>query len=106
LFVKGYSKEAEKLLREAMQADIDETAQLEAQFYLLSHASENVLKVFQVIKDLLDRGARLNWDVEQNITVVRQDDPKRASLLTSVTEIMSGKEKVDKLVEISNHWLE
>jgi len=104
LFIKGIEKEASKLLDESIRSDIDESAQLEVQFYLLSHTSAAAAESIRVTKVLLDRGARLQWDVRQNIEHLRQSDPDKAILLEIIAEIMAGERDAALLDEVLDRW--
>jgi hypothetical protein len=46
MFIKVDGPEANKQLREAMSSGLDESAQLEAQFYLLAHTSSDPAVIF------------------------------------------------------------
>ena len=103
LFIKGYH-EAHKLLGEAIKSKIDDDARLEAQFYLLSHTSNDTKTIVDEIKVLLNRGGRLNRDIQQNIEVVRQSNPDRADDLEIVKIIMRGQAPISLLDTILNTW--
>src|SRR5882672_12576869 len=90
MFVKGDYIEANRQLQEAMRLGLDESAQLEAQFYLLAHNSSDPAVIFQTTKTLLTRGGRLCWNVGPNIEKVRRSDPQKAALLKIVSEVMKG----------------
>ena len=70
LFVKADNVEANIELQKAFTLGLDESAQLEAQFYLLSHTSSDPAEIFMTIKQLLKKGARLRWNVQRNIETV------------------------------------
>lgn len=98
LFLKGENVDAHKQLHEAMTLGLSESAQLEVQFYLLSHTSSDRAAIIQAIRTLLTRGARLRWNIKPNIEFVNSFDSKKASFLKLVSEIMAG-ERDEKLLE-------
>jgi tetratricopeptide (TPR) repeat protein len=104
MFVKGDNAQANSQLREAMRLGLDESAQLEAHFYFLSHTSSDPAGIFQTTKSLLARGARLRWDVRPNIEKVAQSNPRRATLLELVSWVMSGKRDQSILDDILARW--
>jgi tetratricopeptide (TPR) repeat protein len=104
LFIEGEDREAHRLLLRAMRSDLDESAQLEAQFYLLAHTSSEPAEIFRVTKRLLRRGARLSWDVRPNIEAVNQRDSQKAILLQLVSEIMAGDQDQELLDQVLAQW--
>ena len=104
LFVSGINKEAIKLLSKSIRSGIDESAQMEAHFYSLSHTSAVPETTFQGVKRLLDRGVRLQWNVRPNIECVRESDSNKAELLEIVSEIMAGERNIALLDEILGRW--
>jgi len=104
MFIEDEDREANRLLLRAMRSELDESAQLEAQFYLLSHTSSEPAEIVRVTKRLLDRGARLRWDIGPNIEAVRQHDPQKAVLLELVSEIMAGDQDQELLDQILTRW--
>lgn len=103
LFIKGDDREANRNLPEAMRSGLDESAQLEAQFYLLSHTSSDPTEILQVTKTLLSGGARLRWNVRPNIETVRRRDPQKAVLLEIVSKAMAGEHQVS-LDQVVARW--
>jgi hypothetical protein len=59
LFIKESNQEANALLREALKLEIDNSARLEAQIYLLCHTTATPDDVAKATKELLKDGARL-----------------------------------------------
>jgi Flp pilus assembly protein TadD len=104
LFIKGDDPEANRQLREAMRAGLEESAQLEAQFYLLAHTSSDPAVIFQTTKSLLTRGARLRWNVRPNIETVSRRDPRKAVLLELVSEVMAGERAQVCLDQVLARW--
>ena len=101
LFIKGDHADAERELRRAIRLNLDESAQLEAQLYLLAHTTSDASLVLRTIKSILIRGGRLNWSVEPNIEFINQRDPQRARIVKLVSEIMSGERdqiELDKIL--------
>ena len=101
LFLKGEDEEANALLREALKAGLDSSAQLEAHLYFLCHAGADPRSVAEATKALLKEGGRLQWDVSSNIASLRDRDPARANLAEALVEVMRGKtesERLDRLV--------
>src|ERR1700685_1156801 len=83
LFIKGDEWEASRQLQEALTLGLDESAQLEAQFYQLAHTSVDPAEILRSTSDCLSRGARLHWNVASNIEKIRQVQPERANLLST-----------------------
>jgi hypothetical protein len=90
MFLKGDETEANRQLQEAMRSELDESAQMEAQFYLLAHTSSDPTVIFRTVKSLLARGSRLRWNVGANIEIVSHRDPQKAILLELVSKVMAG----------------
>jgi Flp pilus assembly protein TadD len=104
MFIKGDDMEANKHLLEAMRSGLDESAQLEAHFYRLSHTSSDPAEILQVTKSLLTRGARLRWDVRPNIETVSQHDPQKAVLLEIGSKVMAGEHHQVSLDQVLARW--
>jgi tetratricopeptide (TPR) repeat protein len=104
MFLKGEDAEANRQLQKAMTLGLDESAQLEAQFYLLSHTSSDPAGILRTTKLLLARGARLRWNVSANIETVRRCDPQKAALLELVSEVMAGERNQVFLDQVLARW--
>jgi Flp pilus assembly protein TadD len=104
LFLKGNETEANRQLKEGMRLGLDESAQIEAQFYLLAHTSSDPAVTFQTTKSLLTRGARLRWNVRPNIETVSRCDPQKAVLLELVSEVMAGERDQVCLDQVLARW--
>ena len=104
LFVKGDNIEANRYLREAMTLRLSDGAQLEANFYLLSHTTADPGEILRATKSLLDRGIRLQWNVRPNIDAVRQRNPRKADLLELVLGIMVGERDQALIEQVLAAW--
>lgn len=104
LFVEGDDSEAKSQLFEAMRMGIDGSAQLEAQFYLLSHTTSDPAEIFRTMKSLLARGGRLRWDISPNIEAVARHDSQTAALLQIVAEVISGERDQMFLDRVLARW--
>ena len=104
MFIKGDGTEANRQLQEAMRLGLDESAQLEAQFYLLSHTSSDPAVIFRTTKSLLNRGARLRWNVRPNIETVSRRDPQKTVLLEIVSKVMAGERDQVCLDQVLAQW--
>ncbi len=104
LFVKGDNIEANRYLREAMTLRLSDGAQLEANFYLLSHTRADPGEILRATKSLLDRGIRLQWNVRPNIDAVRRRNPRKADLLELVLGIMVGERDQALIGQVLAAW--
>lgn len=104
LFVKDDNVKANLELQQALTLGINEPAQLEAQFYLLSHTSSDPAEIFKTMKQLISKGARLRWDVHQNIETVRGNNPEKAERLTLVAKVMKGEMDQELLDQLLSQW--
>ncbi len=104
LYVKGDNIEANRYLREAMKLRLNDGAQLEANFYLLSHTTADPGEILRATKSLLDRGIRLQWNVRPNIDAVRQRNPRKADLLELVSGIMVGERDQALIEQVLAAW--
>jgi len=104
LFVKGDNVKANLELQQALTLGINESAQLEAQFYLLSHTSSDPAEIFKTMKQLISKGTRLRWDVDQNIETVRGNNPEKVERLTSIAKVMEGEMDQDLLDQLLSQW--
>lgn len=104
LFIKGDDVEANGELHKAMRLGLDESAQLEAQFYLLSHTLSDPALHFRTIKSLLAKGARLHWNVRPNIETVSRREPQKAVLLELVRSVMTGERDQALLDQVLARW--
>jgi tetratricopeptide (TPR) repeat protein len=91
LFILGDAPQARRELREAERLGLDEPARLEANFYRLAHIAVDWMESKETIRSLLNSGARLDWDVSQNVDAVRELDPNKARRLEQLVEVMTGK---------------
>lgn len=109
MFIKGNKSdeaEASRQLHEAMRLGLDESAQLEAQFYFLSHTSSEPAEIFRTTKLLLTRGTRLRWNIQPNIETVRKLNPQKAALLELVSRVMAGEQNQLALDQVCAQWPE
>jgi Flp pilus assembly protein TadD len=104
MFIKGDDREANRLLAQAMRLGLDESAQLEAQFYLLSHTTSEPAEIVRVTKRLLTRGARLRWNVRPSIETLSRRDPQKAVLLELVSRVMAGEQHQALLNQVLARW--
>ena len=104
MYIKGDDAEANRQLYEAMRLGLDESAQLEAQFYLLAHTSSDPAVIFRTTKSLLARGARLRWNVRPNIETLSHRNPHRAVLLELVSGVMAGERDQVVLDQVLARW--
>jgi Flp pilus assembly protein TadD len=104
LFVKGDDDEAKRLLQEAERLGLDDSAQLEAQFYFLSHTASDPSAILRTAKSLLARGIRLRWNVHPNIETVRRGDPQKADLLELVYQVLTGQRDQASLDQVIARW--
>jgi len=89
MFLKGEDTEANRYLYEALKLGLDDSAQLEAQFYLLAHTASPPLPIIERIKLLLSGEARLRWNVMPNIEKVRLSNPRKALTLDQLAQAMA-----------------
>lgn len=104
LFIKGDGWEANKQLREALRLGLDESSELEAQFYLLAHTAADPEVVFKRIGYLASRGARLAWDVRLNIEEVGHTNREKASLIRAVQAILAGDKDAISHEAVTAQW--
>ncbi len=83
---------------------LDESAQLEAQFYQLAHTSAEPASILQATNEYLSRGAVLRWDVQKNIEKVRGRHAEKAILLETVYRVMAGKQDRVALAQVIANW--
>jgi Flp pilus assembly protein TadD len=100
MFLNGEDPEALRQLREAMKLGLDDSAQLEAQFYLLVHTDVDPSAILRRVKPLLASGARLSWNLVPNIEKVSDGKPETAAILHLVTQVMAGDHPLDSLDEL------
>jgi hypothetical protein len=104
LFLKSDDLQANAQLQEAMRMGLDESAQLEAQFYQLAHTSAEPASILQATNDCLSRGALLLWDVRKNIEKVKGRHAEKASLLETVYGVMAGRQDRAALEQVIANW--
>jgi tetratricopeptide (TPR) repeat protein len=104
LFVKGEDIEANRFLREVLRLGLSDAARLEANFYLLAHTQAAPTEVLRAIKSVLDRGARLRWNVRPNIEAVRRREPQKAALLELLAAVMKGERDQSCLEQVLAQW--
>ncbi len=104
MFIKGDDVDANKQLQEAMRLQLSDSAQLEAQFYLLAHTSSDPAKILRTAKSLLAQGALLGWNVRPNYERVGRRDPEKSALLELVSEVMAGERDQRFLDKVLARW--
>lgn len=104
LFIKGDITEAKGELNKALQSKLDDSDLLEASFYQLAHLKTDAEKVMQEILGCLKRGARLRWNVQQNIEKIRKGNAKKATVLERLRDIMSGNSNNADFGTILSDW--
>jgi Tfp pilus assembly protein PilF len=90
LFIAGDNNEAIKQVGKALRLGLEPTAEIEAQFYRVCHIESQQEDALARLQALVDGGARLNWNVNVNISLVRVHDPARASQLQQLANALSG----------------
>ncbi len=83
LFIAGDNNEAIKQLGKALRLGLEPTAEIEAQFYRVCHVESQQEDALARLQALVDGGARLNWNVNVNISLVRVHDPARVPTTTT-----------------------
>ena len=101
LFVWGKEVEAKSELTLALRKKLDGSAELEALFYSLAHLAAEVAPTLTRVRNLLDAGARLNWDVSMNLKGVEAIDSSRAEQLGLLVSVMRGELEFDVLARIA-----
>jgi molybdenum cofactor biosynthesis enzyme len=71
---------------------------------LLAHTAVDVSQTVGTLRTLLAKGARLDWDMQPNIDLVRQSDAPKADLLQIAREVMAGGADSDRLNEALQRW--
>jgi Flp pilus assembly protein TadD len=104
LFLEGDATQANSQLNDALQLGLDSSAQLEAQLYLLCHTDSDPNTVARQVKSLLQSGARLNWDVDKNIALLRSHDPHRAALAKAFVDVMVSARNPWQLDRAISHY--
>jgi len=104
LFIKGDDQEAGKQLQEALRLGLDDSAKLEAQFYQLAHTFADPAAILRATEDCLSRGARLRWNVQQNIARVKDVHPEKVALLETVRRVMAGEKDRATLAQVLAKW--
>jgi Tfp pilus assembly protein PilF len=101
LLAKGSMVEGEKKLHEALRLELDLSARVEGQFYLLAHTTANPRDVFDAIGNLRGKGAKLDWNVQPNIDAVRKNSVESADILALLADVLAepdGSASIDSLV--------
>jgi tetratricopeptide (TPR) repeat protein len=104
LFLKRQDDEAARQLQEALTLGLSESAELEAQFYMLAHTRADAAAVISRIRWLMGRGGRLAWSVAPNIERARERSPQNAALLGILVLAMEGKRDPSTLELIPSAW--
>jgi Flp pilus assembly protein TadD len=104
LFLHGNKADATRNLQAAMQLGLDDSEQLEAEFYRLAHLDADVLEVLSMVRSLLSRGARLRWNVSPTIEVACRAEAQQAAVLFRICEVMAGTQSSHLLDELFAQW--
>lgn len=104
LFIQGAPDEAHRELRRAIAGELDDSARLEADFYLLAHTNYDPKAVIADVRRRLSRGARLNWDVQPTIEAVLAESADKAKRLEVVAAVMAKKSNDAALAEVLENW--
>lgn len=86
-----------------MRNGLDESQELEAQFYRLCHTSDNATEVIERMKTLHFKGGRLHWNVRPNIDTPAPSEPQKAALLEAVSVVLASETAVS-LDDIGAMW--
>jgi tetratricopeptide (TPR) repeat protein len=100
LFAEGDATQASRYLRDALNLQLDFSAEMEAQFYLLAHTTVESGGVFRRLKELLAHGARMDWDVSPNIEAVSRSCPQKAACLAEISLILRGLQGQESLTTL------
>jgi hypothetical protein len=87
-----------------MSIGLNESAQLEAQFYQLAHTSAEPAAILRATDECLSHGARLQWNVLPNIERVKEVHPEKAALLDAVRKVMAGEQDRPALEQVLADW--
>jgi tetratricopeptide (TPR) repeat protein len=104
LFLSGINDEGEAELYRAMRLGLSDSAMIEAQFYLWAHTAVDVSQTVGTLQVLLAKGARLDWDMQPSIDLVRQSNAPKADLLEIAREVMAAGAESDRLNEALQRW--
>jgi hypothetical protein len=104
LFIRRDDAEANKQLQQALQAGLDDSALLEAEFYQLAHTAAEPAPVLRDVQERLARGVRLRWNVLPNIERLRGEHPRKADLLEIVRRVMLGEQDPTVLEQVLAEW--
>lgn len=106
LLAVGRRDEGLAMLLRAQQQGLSDAAQLEALFYRLAYSDAEAGHTFAGIRALLNRGARLNWDVGITVASLAQRDTPRAGLLKEVADVLAGTEGLARLDRLQGELME
>jgi hypothetical protein len=76
-------------------------SQLEAHFYSIAHTTADAATVISAIRRLLEKDARMNWNVAMTLEHVRTRNPTRANLLSQLRDVLVGNVPVTTLTELA-----
>lgn len=97
LFLRGETREADKHLRLALHQGLQPSGELEAMLYELAHHTVDPGPTLRRVRELCADGARLDWDVSQNLEAVARVDAKKAEHLRVLVSVMRGDQHPDAL---------
>lgn len=104
LLARGSADEGEKKLHEALRLELDPSAAMEAQFYLLAHTSVNSLEVFETIGVLRGKGGRLDWNVQPSIDAVRKSSLESADILDLLAKALAQDDPWASIDPLIRRW--
>lgn len=90
LFMRGDKKEPRSLLSEALSTGLSDSDNLEAQFYRLAHTHDDPADVVISMRESFRKGARLKWNVSENIRAARAMNPTKADQLELLWQTLRG----------------
>ena len=90
LFIRGETREPTGLLSRALSQSLNDSENLEAQFYRLAHTNDDSNEIVASMRASFDSGARLTWNVDGNVETVRRENAARATLLEKLRQTLSG----------------
>lgn len=101
LYLQGDVEQASSLLRASLRGELNPSARLEAQLYLLCYCDVSPHFVASVTRALLTDGGRLQWNVQANVEQVRSRDPNLALLASEFVACMeTGDDRdLDRAIE-------
>lgn len=97
LYLRGDNTAASALLAAALRLGLSASEEAEAQVYRICHSDAPPRSIAADIRRVLEKGGRLDWDVQANVDSVKRKNPTRGEVAEVFVGVLAGARDIGEL---------